>query len=202
MIVRPYSFPLAHPANQPKTPIPAPADTQTNARLGSYLSFDAWNLTTSSGSTIKSALDFTMSIPVSLGAGNYSSNSSSSMEGSTTMELLFLPSVGAGAVVYGAADTSGQTRGRYVAFLEREEENYPAQPWFFSNQTMDDSRWVGAHSEPGGGDATTTSWAPTASAGKGEGRSKNGGERVLLGSFGWLFLRAAMLVSLHIILFV
>jgi hypothetical protein len=200
MIVRPYSFPLEHLANQPKPRI-SPTLTQTNARLGSYLGFDAWNLTTSSGSTIRSALDFTMSIPISLGAGNYSSNSSS-IEGSTTMEELFLPSVGAGAAVYGAGDVDGQTRGQYVAFLEREEENYPAQPWFFSNQPLDDSGWVGAHFESGGGDATMTSWAPTASAGKGEGRGRNGGERILLGSFGRLFLKGATLVLLHVLHFV
>ena len=126
-----------------------------------------------------------MSLPILLGAGNYSS---SSTEDSTTMELLFLQSVDAGAVVYGAGD--GQTRGRYVAFLEREEENYPAQPWFFSNQALD-----GIHSESGGTDATTTS----AGKGKGKGKGKNSSERVLLGSFGRLFLRAATLVSLHVL---
>ena len=126
-----------------------------------------------------------MSLPILLGAGNYSS---SSTEDSTTMELLFLQSVDAGAVVYGAGD--GQTRGRYVAFLEREEENYLAQPWFFSIQALD-----GIHSESGGDDATTSE-VPTTGAGK------NGGERVLLGSFGRLFLRVAMLVSLHILLVV
>ena len=118
------------------------------------------------------------------------------------MEELFLPSVGAGAAVYGAGDVDGQTRGQYVAFLEREEENYPAQPWFFSNQPLDDSGWVSAHFESGGGDVTTTSWAPTASAGKSEGRGRNGGERVLLGSFGRLFLRGATLVLLHVLHFV
>lgn len=165
------------------------AHTQTNARLGSYLGFDAWNLTTSSGSTIKSALDFTTSIPISLGTGS----NNTSEEDSTTV-LLFLPSVGAGAIVYGYED-NGHTRGRYVAFLENEEVNYPAQPWFFWDQPLDDSGWVNAQSGPG---ATTTPTAPTASPSK----AKNGGERSLLESFGRLLLGAATLVSLHILLFV
>jgi len=72
-----------------------------------------------------------MSIPISLGTGNDNSISNSSEENSTTM-LLFLPSVGASAIAYGDED-DGDTRGRYVAFLESEEANYPAQPWFFWN---------------------------------------------------------------------
>jgi len=170
----------------------------TNARLGSHLGFDAWNLTTSSGSTIKSALDFTMSVPISLGTGNNNSSSNSSEEDTTTM-LLFLPSVGTSAIVYGDED-GGDTRGRYVTFLESEEVNYPAQPWFFWDQPLDDSGWVSAHSGSGGPGATTTSTAPTASPSKGKG--KNGGELGLHGSFGRLFLGAATLVSLHILLFV
>jgi hypothetical protein len=201
MIVRLYPFPLiAHPANQLKISRDHVRSlTQTNARLGSHLGFNAWNLTASSGSTIDSALNFTMSIPISLSTGNNSINSNSSEEGSTTM-LLFLPSVGAGAIVYGDED-DGDTRGRYVAFLESEEVNYAAQPWFFWNQPLDDSGWVSAHSGSGGPGATTTSTAPTASPSKGKG--KKGGERSSLGSpFGQLFLRAATLVSLHILLFV
>jgi hypothetical protein len=194
MIVRLYPLPfIAHSADQSNiAELRLCSHTQTNARLGSHLGFNAWNLTTSSGSTIKSALDFTMSTPISLGTGNNSSSSNSS-EDSTTM-LLFLPSVGASAIVYG----DGDTRGRYVAFLESEEVNYPAQPWFFWNQPLDDSGWVSAHFGSAGPGATTTSTAPTASPSKGK-----GGERGLLGScFGRLFLGAATLVSLHILLFV
>ena len=166
---------------------------QTNARLGSHLGFDAWNLTTSSGSTIKSALDFT----ISLGTGNNTSCCNSSEEDSTTM-LLFLPSVGAGAIVYGDED-DGDTRGRYVAFLENEEVNYPAQPWFFWNQPLDDSGWVSARSGSDGPGPTTTS--STASPSEDKGTGKNGAERGLLGPFGRLFLGASTLVSLHILFF-
>jgi hypothetical protein len=201
MIVRLNPLPLiAHPANQSKTIAGSRtrSRTQTNARLGSHLGFNAWNLTTSSGSTIKSALDFTMSIPISLGTANNNSNSNSSEEDSTTM-LLFLPSIGASAIVYGDED-DGDTRGRYVAFMESEEVNYPAQPWFFWNQPLDDSGWVSAHSGSGGPGATTTSTAPTVSPSKAKG--KNGGERGLLGSFDRLFLGAATSASLHLLLFV
>ncbi len=116
------------------------------------------------------------------------------------MMQLFLPSVGTGAVVYGDED-DGETRGRYVAFIERDEVNYPAQPWFFWNQPLDDSGWVGAHFGLDGPSATTAaSTAPTASASKGKG--KNGCERSLLGPLGWLFLGAATLMSLYTLLFV
>jgi hypothetical protein len=112
--------------------------------------------------------------------------------------LSFLPSVGASAILYGNED-DGDTRGRYVSFLENEEVNYPAQPWFFWNQPLYDSGWVNAHSGSGGPSPTTTS---TASPSETKGKSKNGVKRGLLGSFGRLFLGAAALVSLHILLFV
>ncbi|KAH8978621.1 chondroitin AC/alginate lyase [Lactarius akahatsu] len=35
----------------------------TNARLATYVGFNAWNLTTSAGGSIKAALDFTMTVP-------------------------------------------------------------------------------------------------------------------------------------------
>ena len=136
-------------------------------------------------------------MPISQGTGN-----DSSKEGPTTM-VSFLPSVGAGAV---DGDRDGDTSKKYVAFLEREEENYPAQPWFFYNQPLDDSGWVGAQSGSGGADATTTSGAPTASAGqdkgKDKGEGKSGGEQVLLEFFGWLFVGSATLLSFHVLLFV
>ena len=215
MIVRPIPLHLAHPANQPKSPGHAHALflTQTNARLGSHLGFDAWNLTTSSGSTIETAINFAMSIHFSLSTG------AGSLEGPTTM-VAFLPSVGAGAVVYGEGDEN--TREKYVSFLEREEENYPAHPWFFWNQPLDDSGWVATHNGSSGAGATTptptsssmssispsgpTSGTPTASAanqdkGNGTAEGTNDGERVLLGAFGRLFLGAVTLASLLVLLF-
>lgn len=129
--------------------------------------------------------------------------------------VTFLPSVGAGAVVYGGDE---DTKKRYVSFLKLEAENYPAQPWFFWNQPLGDSGWVAAHSGSGGAGATTTttmsssssssssSSASTASAtdqdkGKGTAEGKSGGKRVLLETFGHLFLGAVTLVSSHVLLF-
>ena len=105
--------------------------------------------------------------------------------------MLFLPSVGAIAIVYGD-EYDGNTRRRYVPFFESKEEDYPAQPWFFWSQPLDDFGWVSAHFGSGGLGATRTSTAPTASPGKGKGKGKNGGERGLPGSsLGRLFLGAA-----------
>ena len=77
-----------------------------------------------------------MSIPISLGTGINNSNNNNNSEGDSTTMLSFLPSVGASAIVYGDED-DGDTRGRYVAFVESEEVNYPAQSWFFWNQSLD-----------------------------------------------------------------
>lgn len=107
-------------------------------------------------------------------------------------------------MVYGDED-GGDTRGRYVAFLESEEVDYAAQPWFFWNQPLDDSGWVSAHSGsggPGSGPTTTASTSTTASPSEAKGKGKNGGERSLLGSFGRLFLGASILVSLQLLVFV
>ncbi|KAI0292206.1 chondroitin AC/alginate lyase [Multifurca ochricompacta] len=92
----------------------------TNARLAAHVGFNAWNLTTSAGGTIKAALDFTMKVP----------------PGDEPASELFY-SVGAGAAVYGDPD------GGYAAFLARSEQDYPAQPWFFWNQPLSDSGWFG-----------------------------------------------------------
>jgi hypothetical protein len=124
-----------------------------------------------------------MSIPFSLGPGN------SSLEGPTTMGL-FLPSVGAAAAVYGERDNAA--RERYLSFLTSEDENYSAQPWFFSNQPLDDSAHSGSGAAGATVTATATSGAPVATD---KGKGKNGGELVMLGTFGWLYLGAATLGS-------
>lgn len=101
---------------------------------------------------------------------------------------LFLPSVGAAAAVYGERDNAA--RERYLAFLTSEDENYSAQPWFFSNQPLDDSAHSGSGAAGATVTATATSGAPVATD---KGKGKNGGELVMLGTFGWLYLGAAML---------
>jgi len=155
-----------------------PPQQQTNARLASHLGFDAWNLTSASGGTIKSALDFTMTVP----PGD---------EGATEL----YPSIGAVAAVYGDPD------GKYAKFLASAEPNYPAQPWFFYEQPLSDSGWVAAHA---GGVGAATPSGTNASTGTGNASNKkNDGVRIFHGSDGRLFVGAVatMVVLLHVLLF-
>ncbi len=115
MIVRSHVQPLlVHLTNH------SPPHTQTDARLGAHLGFDAWNLPSATGGTIQSALDFAIATP----AGGEDPN-----------ELY--PSVGAGAAVYG--DRDPRTGTSYSAFLASAQPNYPADPWFFWDQPLGDS---------------------------------------------------------------
>ena len=84
-----------------------------------YVGFNAWNVT-SSGATIQSALDFTMS----------------AQGGSENLAELY-PIVGACASVYGDRDAS--SHGAYSTFLASVQQNYPAHPWFFWDQPLSDS---------------------------------------------------------------
>ncbi|KAH8982367.1 chondroitin AC/alginate lyase [Lactarius hatsudake] len=145
----------------------------TNARLAAHIGFNAWNLTTSTGGSIKAAIDFTMTVPP---------------KDEPASELF--PSVGAGAAVY------GDPQGKYAAFLSRSQEDYPSQPWFFWDQPLSDSGWVRTHATSSG---TGTAAAPTSSAGT----SKNAGARtrVLLNTPGELLLGVAIMILIHIFLF-
>ncbi|KAI9507103.1 chondroitin AC/alginate lyase [Russula earlei] len=148
----------------------------TNARIGSYLGFDAWNLPTTYGATIQTALDFTMALPPGTEDGT---------------ELY--PDVGAVAAVY------GDPNGTYVGYLSKGQQTYPANPWFFYTQPLSDSGWVRANAgRPGA--ATPSGTGPagsTASAAIG----KNGaGSRISLGTYGQLFFGTTTLVLLHVLL--
>ncbi|KAH9046601.1 chondroitin AC/alginate lyase [Lactarius hengduanensis] len=145
----------------------------TNARLAAHIGFDAWNLTTSTGGSIKAALDFTMTVPPK-----------------DEPESELFPSVGAGAAVY------GDPQGKYAAFLSRSQEDYPSQPWFFWDQPLSDSGWVRTHATSSG---TGTAAAPTSSAGT----SKNAAARTraLLDTPGELLLGVAIMILIHIFLF-
>jgi len=165
----------SHPANH--YPIPT---TQTNARLGAHVGFDAWNVTSASGGTIQAALDFAMTIP----------------PGDEEPTELY-PSIGAGAAVFGDRDlASGAT---YSSFLANVQQDYPADPWFFWDQPLSDLGWVSTHAG-GSGAATPSGTSPGPSASSSA--NKNGGARILLGSAGRMFLGAVILVLLHILLFV
>lgn len=81
--------------------------SQTNARLERYLdpTSNVWNLTTKQGATIKTALDFAMTI-----------DPSTSGEADHAAELY--PNVAAVAATYGDID------GKYLAFLQKEEPDF------------------------------------------------------------------------------
>ncbi|EIN14695.1 chondroitin AC/alginate lyase [Punctularia strigosozonata HHB-11173 SS5] len=88
----------------------------TNARLGSYLGYDAWTLETKNGSTIQTALDFALTVD----------------PGSETASELY-PDVAAVGSTYGDSD------GKYAAWLAAADDTYPQQPYFFWDQNFSDS---------------------------------------------------------------
>ncbi|KAH9851065.1 chondroitin AC/alginate lyase [Lenzites betulinus] len=94
----------------------------TNAKLGAYVGYNAWNLTTSNGTTIKSALDFA----ISQSAGK-----------ETASELW--PDVVAVGAIYGDAD------GTYTKYiLANAGSTYPEDAQFLWNQPFSDSGLVKA----------------------------------------------------------
>jgi len=93
----------------------------TNARLAAYLDYATWNLTSSAGGTIRSALDFAMA----------------QSPGSESASELY-PDVAAVAAEY------GDPNGTYVAFLLRHAgDAYVQDPAFLWNQPLSDSGLVG-----------------------------------------------------------
>ena len=92
---------------------------QTNARLGQYLGYNAWNTTTKQGATIRSALDYAMD--------NFAAEAASEL----------YPVVGAIAATYGDPD------GKYAKFLLANAGNtYPSDASFLWNQPLSDSGLV------------------------------------------------------------
>ncbi|KDR76943.1 hypothetical protein GALMADRAFT_119999 [Galerina marginata CBS 339.88] len=89
----------------------------TNARLAKYAdpSSTVWNKTTTASATIKSALDYSMTI-----------SAAASGESAYASELH--PNVAAVASVYGDAD------GKYLAYLKRESSTFITQPYILWNQ--------------------------------------------------------------------
>ncbi|KAH8100385.1 chondroitin AC/alginate lyase [Cristinia sonorae] len=92
----------------------------TNARLGQYVGYDAWNVTTKAGSTIKDACDYAMTQP----AGDEDAS-----------ELYSI--VNAIGAVYGDPD------GKYAKYLlQNAGKSYPEDASFLWNQPMSDSGLV------------------------------------------------------------
>ena len=103
-------------------------DMQTNARLGNYLGLDSfWNKTTTKGGTIKTALDFAMTV----------------QPGDELASELY-PNIAAVAATYGDSD------GKYAAFLANADNQYPAEPYFFWDQPFTDSNLAAATPTAGG----------------------------------------------------
>lgn len=97
----------------------------TNARIGKYCGYSAWNLKTTNGSTIQTALDFTLT---------------TSPNNELASELY--PNIAAVGSVYGDPD------GKYAAYLKAKDNQYVAQAYFLWNQPFSDSGLVVV--KPGG----------------------------------------------------
>ncbi|KAI0752836.1 chondroitin AC/alginate lyase, partial [Daedaleopsis nitida] len=95
----------------------------TNAKIGAYIGYDAWNLTTDEGATIKDALDYAITLPV----------------GTETAAELW-PNVVAVGAIYGDAD------GKYAQFMSENAGDYPADAQFLWNQPFSDSGLVAVRS--------------------------------------------------------
>ncbi|KAG8908744.1 hypothetical protein FRB99_002982 [Tulasnella sp. 403] len=85
-------------------------------RVAEYIGWDTWNITTTAGTTVKDAVDFTMTVP----------------PGNDDPTELF-PDVAAIASQYGDAN------GKYAAFLAQKDPTYPGEAYFFWEQPLSDS---------------------------------------------------------------
>ena len=107
-------YPTKRPPSRPRP--------QTNAKIGDYVGYAAWNLTTSNGTTIQSALDYAMSLPA----------------GDETASELYPQVVAVGAAY-------GDPAGAYAAFMAANAgDAYPADAQFLWNQPFSDSGLVRA----------------------------------------------------------
>jgi len=99
------------------------AAMMTNARLAAYVGYSAWNLTTSKGATIQTAVDFAMSMPTDDPTAQPESE-------------LFPPVLAIGS-------TYGDAGGKYSKWLLQTAGNtYPADASFLWNQPLSDSGLV------------------------------------------------------------
>ncbi|EJD51798.1 chondroitin AC/alginate lyase [Auricularia subglabra TFB-10046 SS5] len=91
----------------------------TAAKLGQYIGFDAWNLTTTKGGTIQKAADWAL---------QFDPAETNEVKSAPAPELY--QHVAAVAAVYGDPD------GKYAEFLGRVDPKYPQSPYFFWNQPL------------------------------------------------------------------
>ncbi|KAI0363966.1 chondroitin AC/alginate lyase [Pilatotrama ljubarskyi] len=129
----------------------------TNAKLGAYVGYDAWNLTTSKGTTIQSALDYAITRPAGKEAA---------------AELW--PNVVAVGAIYGDPDS------KYAKWmLQNAGSTYPEDAQFLWNQPFSDSGLVKATTTTGNG---TSKGGSSSSGGKNAGTVQDNGARAVLGS--------------------
>ncbi|OCH96520.1 chondroitin AC/alginate lyase [Obba rivulosa] len=85
----------------------------TNAKLGDQLGLDLWTAKSKYGSTIQTALDYTMGLDP---------------KGEDVSDIF--PHVAAVAAAY------GDPKGKYAGFLQKNAGNYKSQPFWFYDQTI------------------------------------------------------------------
>ncbi|OCH88737.1 chondroitin AC/alginate lyase [Obba rivulosa] len=113
----------------------------TNARLAAYIDYDTWNLTTSAGATVQSALNFAMQ----------------QSPGHETASELY-SNVAAVAAAYGDAN------GKYAAFLlQHDGSSYVEDPAFLWDQPLSDSGLVRV--TPAASSASPAAAKPSAAGG-------------------------------------
>jgi hypothetical protein len=110
----------------------------TNAKIGKFLGLDMWNTKTSTGATIQTAADFTMTVTLNTTDGD-----------GPIWELY--PSLAAVAANYGDPD------GKYASFMAQADSSYPAEPYFLFNQYFTDSGLAAATPTAGGPIPTSSS---------------------------------------------
>ncbi|KAI0634347.1 chondroitin AC/alginate lyase [Trametes polyzona] len=146
----------------------------TNAKLGSYVGYNAWNLTTDNGTTIQSALDYAITLPA----------------GKETASELW-PNVVAVGAIY------GDPEGKYAKFmLENAKRTYPQDPQFLWNQPFSDSGLVKATS-------TSTTKGGSGASGSDDdddsGKGKNGAAGVMGGAWSVAVAAGAVALALAVL---
>jgi len=121
---------------------------QTNAKLAEYINYPAWDLKSTEGATIKSALDYAIQPQFS------------PIPGQEFASELF-PQVASVAAVY------GDPEGKYAAYLLGQDSSYINRNWYFWDQPLGDS---GLTPSIGTGAAT-----PEGGSGSGSGSGSGGG---------------------------
>jgi len=121
------------------------AAMMVNAKLAKYLGMDYWNVTTTQGATIQTALDFTMGVTLNATDGD-----------GPIWELY--PSIVAVGANY------GDPTGKYASFLAQANNQYPAEPYFFFNQNFSDSGLAAATASTASASAASKPGATAASS--------------------------------------